>query len=320
MPVFTTAAVAVAAAVATTTVATVAAAVVAVSIAVGTVGLALSVVGMITGDKTLSSVGKYMGYAGIAGGIAGGAIGGIGALSSGGEFVAGAMEPFKNVATLTDKIWNDYGNLNMFTGTTSIADQATLLNPGASLGTTPVAVAADASKGVVPPTEQTIADAAPLGEQPGGFSQNAPAPTPQPGAAPGAPQAVGAPAAPGVDASAYTMAPNQSQIIAPGTGILNPGTTKLPTDAGGFLNWFNNQDSFTKYAVMQGGTTAIQSVGGALGGLFTAASEEEKLKFERERQAFIQGQQGLMNQRTSAAPLVAFDQTRPVRPAGILNS
>ncbi len=77
MPVFTAAAIAISAAVATTTAATVAAAVVATSVAVATVAAVVSVVGIATGSETLLDIGKYMGYAGLAGGLAGAAAGGL---------------------------------------------------------------------------------------------------------------------------------------------------------------------------------------------------------------------------------------------------
>lgn len=59
------------------TVAAVAAAVVAVSMAVGVVGLAVTAVGMVTGNKDLLKAGKIMGYVGLAGGLAGGIAGGF---------------------------------------------------------------------------------------------------------------------------------------------------------------------------------------------------------------------------------------------------
>lgn len=343
MPVFTTAAIAVAAvgtAVGTAaTIAAVATAVVAVSAAIGVVGLALSVVGAITGDETLGKVGKYMGYAGLAGGLAGAAIGGIGALSAGtGSFLEGATAPFSEVANMTEQVWNDYGNLNMFTGKTSIADQASLLNAGR------VAAAAPAVGSTVQAASSALPEAQAVGSgtlTPGQIAGTDPvlaqgtsiaeAPTV------GAPSAVQAPVNPAA-AAAPAPAANPTVLntdVTTGSGILQtganlqvtnplgaPGATSLgeiTKQPGGFAAWFNAQDSFTKYAVLQGGTTAIQGVGGALGGLFTAATEEEKLAFERERQAFIQGQQGLMNTRTSTAPLLTFDQTRAVKPAGMLN-
>ena len=341
MPVFSTAAVAVLAvgsAVGTAaTVAAVATAVVTVSAAIGVVGLALSVVGAITGDKTIGKIGKYMGYAGIVGGLAGAAVGGIGALSSGGGFLQGAMAPFSEAANLTEQIWNDYGNLNMFTGSKSIADQATLLNAtrnGMVPAITNALPTTDSAGDVWVKASTSATETPPLntGDAPGGFSQNGP----QADALPtgGAPQATAPPVNPGAPLPA--AAPANPTVLNTdagiGSGILQtganlqvtnpagvPGVSNLrdiTASPGGFGAWFNAQDSFTKYAVLQGGTTALQGVGGALGGLFTAATEEEKLKFEHERQAFIQSQQGLMNKRTAMAPSVTFDQTRPVRPAG----
>ena len=52
------------------TIGAVAAVVVNVAMYVGIAGLALKVVGAITGNKTLSKIGTYMGYAGLIGGIA----------------------------------------------------------------------------------------------------------------------------------------------------------------------------------------------------------------------------------------------------------
>lgn len=70
MPVFTTAFIAVSAAVAAASVATVAAAVVTVSMAIGVTGLAVTAVGLLTGNKDLLKAGKIMGYVGLAATVA----------------------------------------------------------------------------------------------------------------------------------------------------------------------------------------------------------------------------------------------------------
>ncbi|MDO8547876.1 MAG: hypothetical protein Q7R68_11035 [Nitrospirales bacterium] len=321
MPVFTTAAVAVAAAVASTTAITVAAAVVAVSAAIGVVGLALSVVGAITGDQTISKIGKYMGYAGIAGGLAGGAIGGIGALSAGAEggFLAGATKPFETVASLTDQVWKNYGELNLFTGTTSIADQASAVN--ITSGAVPMIPAGtgEAGAGVLNSPPPLITDQAAIGtheiEQAGqtaGQTAGQAPVNPPPAAAPGAPTVLN------TDATTRGGILNTGANLTVGNPAGVPGATSLreiTASPGGFLKWFNEQDAFTKYAVMQGGAGLVTTAGSTLSGLYASANESDKLRFEQERQSFVQAQQAVINQRTGTAPSVTFDKRRAVADA-----
>ena len=81
MPVFTAAIAAVAAAIAAPALATVGAAALAVGTAVGTAGLGLSVIGSVTGNKSLKKIGSTMGMVGGIVGLGGGIIGGAQAAS-----------------------------------------------------------------------------------------------------------------------------------------------------------------------------------------------------------------------------------------------
>jgi len=304
MAVFTAAALAIGAAIATTTAATVAAAVVTTSIAIGVAGLAVTAVGLVTKNQDLLKAGKIMGYVGLAGGLAGGAIGGFGALASGteGGFAAGAGDAFAGASQFLKEGW-DTGVGSLFSGGEQVAGAV----PGAASGQQPF-VPSEANPGINAAAPSTSID--PAASLPGPTATNGvnPAST--------APQTVAAhspsipvPASPQdpLDPFAQQVNANLSQVGQTGQGsvlapsVVIPPSAPAPTGLAAMPEW-------AKYA---GVTTAGQGVSGLASGYFTGQSAEENLRQQQLVNQQQQTQLQLLNKQGSYAPLIRFN-----KPAG----
>lgn len=302
MAVFTAAALAVSAAVATTTAATVATAVVAVSTAIGVAGLAVTAVGMVTKNESLMKAGKIMGYVGLAGGLAGGAIGGIGAMAGGGSFVQGATDAFAGASQFIKEGW-DSGVGSFFSGGDKIAgpiggDASSLSQATDKLATTndQMRTALDTAGGMkstTPPVDVSSAANAPspdvLSSQQAAMGAPAPAPvTPS----------VSSPAVPSNPLPPYA-----------GSGAVSiPGAPAADAASKGL---FSSMPEWAKYSMM---TTAGQGVSGLASGYFTGLSAEEQLKQKQLENQQTQNQIQLLNRQGSYAPLIQF------RGPGLANS
>lgn len=305
MAVFTAAALAVGAAIATTTAATVATAVVAVSTAVGVAGLVVGGIGMAIGNEDLMFAGKVMGYVGMAGGLAGGLIGGVGALAnSTGTFMEGFSGAFSGAAGKLSEGW-DKGVGSWFAGGDKVtgavggtAAPSAPTNVTTAPVDTPVNAAtpiADASKTVHPSSLGT-----------GQFAQS---PVTAPGVtAPG----VTAPTAP----TAIPSGMNNPSAWLPGapqvpTGMNNPASwlpTTPPAGGGGGLvsgisEGFSSMPDWMKYSLM---TTGAQGITGLAGGYFQGKSAEEQLAQQKLLADRDEAQRQLLNRQGNEIPSFRF--------------
>jgi hypothetical protein len=293
MAVFTAAALAVSAAVATTTVATVATAVVAVSAAVGVAGLAVTAVGLVTKNESLLKAGKIMGYVGLAGGLAGGAIGGIGAMSSGGSFVQGAADAFAGASQFMKEGW-DSGVGQLFAGGDKVAGPLGGADQSLTSATDKLASTnSQMSQALTPPQTTAPTDMASAVNQPSAdvlASQQA-AMSPAPPVATPAPSVVSAPSAPLAGTN-------------PIPGYVGPGAAPIPGAApAASPGLFGNMPEWAKYSMM---TTAGQGLSGLASGYFTGLQAEEALKQKQLENQQTQNQIQLLNRQGSYAPLVQF--------------
>lgn len=319
MPIVTAAVVAVAAAVATTTVATVATAAIAVGTLVGTVGLGMSVIGMATGNKTLSKIGGYLGMAGgalgLAGGLAGGMAGyaqtlsqswddGVGSLFSstkpvGQELSAGALQEKLGRSIVDNSLAQQAAQAKAVTPvpSSSMAPSATL-GPRPQLLPPPSASTGTSSSGVNP---LDFAGAAKTGAQ--GPNMAA---TQFANAGP-----VGAPSAT-TNLGAVTSQANAAPLSGM-TGAPQLATHHLAPDSlsnlGGSTKSF--WESLPDWAKGQVAISGAQGLAGMAGGWFEGATAEEKLALEREAQQWrMQHEDSIKNfnqRNASYAPLVTFN-------------
>lgn len=320
MPIVTAAVIAVGAAIATTTVATVATAALAVGTLVGTVGLGMSVIGMATGNKTLSKIGGYLGMAG-------------GVMSLGGA-LAGGMAGYSSALS---QAWDD-GVGSLFSSTKPVGQQAlgtvgetaAKATPVQSPTPSPTGVAdtATPSLNVGPRPQQSAAfndvlipgeaakNSLPSGVNPSGLSQ-----TVTPGdmsqfastAPSGAPSST-------AQLSSVTAQANAAPQVGPPAGMPNmneaanwlPNGTKAATSLGsevtsGIGNFFKDLPDWAKAQVAISGA---QGLAGMAGGWFESASAEEKLQLEREAQQWrMQHEDSIKNfnqQNASFAPRITF--------------
>lgn len=305
MPIVTAAVVAVGAAIATTTVATVATAAVAVGTLVGTVGLGISVIGMATGNKTLSKIGGYLGMAGGAMGLAGGLAGGM----------AGYM---KHLSTA----WDD-GVGSLFASTKPVGQvglQQEALGRGIVAGTNPDAAAHYAktgqtfaekgfTAGVANPMQQATLPSPDLTTQ-----QMSRFVTPEhtqlakqaqdiQAIANSTPVAASAPSAP---LSTGSMAVGTAGAAKPlvEQGVQAAAGTAGATDPKGFFS------SLPDWAKAQVAISGAQGLAGMMGGWFESATAEEKLELERQAQEWKMRHddrtQAFNQKNASFAPLVQF--------------
>lgn len=305
MPIVTAVVVSVAAAIATTTVATVAAAAVAVGTLVGTVGLGISVIGMATGNESLTKIGGYLGMAGGAMGLAGGLAGGM----------AGYM---KSLSTA----WDD-GVGSLFSSTKPVGQEA--LGRGIVAGANPQAGAAFKQAGQQIASQADLGRAivsAPTGNKLStmgiGLDDVSHAVGPDDLAAAnrarniqGIANADQFPSSVGVNPSLPSGAPSASASMAQNTA----GAVKPLVEAGSQVvsKGMSAGDvwrSIPDWAKGQLAVSGAQGLSGMLGGWFEAASAEERLELERQAQAWRQQHddrnQAFAQKNASYAPLMQF--------------
>lgn len=306
MAVFTAAALAVGAAIATTTVATVATAVVAVSTAVGVAGLAVGAVGMAIGNEDLMFAGKVMGYVGLAGGLAGGLIGGVGAVmgNTGMTFTQGFADAFAGASQHLSNAW-DKGVGSWFSGGDKIAGAVgggaddvaagAVKAPVSSPGATPdgKAMAAFPEVAESPTAVSTVHDM-------GSVSVNAGVQAPAP--------AISSPSVvtPSVSAPVNAATPNAlSQMNNPSAWLPAGGA---PAASGGGLagsisNGFSNMPDWMKYSMM---TTGAQGITGLAGGYFQGQSAEEQLEHQKVVAQRDEAQRQFLNRNANQIPTIRF--------------
>lgn len=291
---------------------------------VGVVGLGMSVVGMATGNKTLSKIGGYLGMAGGVMGLAGGLAGGM----------AGAM---KNLSTA----WDD-GVGSLFSSTKPVGQEA--LSAGAlqeklgrSIVDNSLAQQAAQAKAVAPVSSSSVAPSATLGPRP----QLLPPPSASAGASTGGVNPLDFAGAAKTGAVRPDMAATQFANAAPGsapsaTGPLAAVTSQasasplagsaVPTaQAGSQLathhlapDSLSNLgesgksfwDSLPDWAKAQVAMNGTQFLSGMAGGWFESATAEERLALDREAQQWrMQHEDSIKNftqRNASYAPTVTF--------------
>ena len=309
MAVFTAAALAIGAAIATTTVATVATAVVATSIAIGVAGLAVTAVGMVTKNESLLKAGKIMGYVGLAGGLAGGAIGGIGGMMEGGAgFMQGAQNAYSGAADAIGEAWKG----SIFNPSDGAAVTGAVPETGqAAAGANQPFVADATNPGVnaAAPSTSVGPSAGPASATSGNYqmvadpSMVAPAPvspvtaTPMPGAVT-PPVTPTTPGALPINTSIQSGIDQAGQV---GAGsVLAPGGAPVVPPSGSFLS---NIPDWVKYSGMN---TAGQCLSGAASGWYAGASAEQKLEFDKLMNEQRQNQVQYLNKNNTYAPLLSF--------------
>lgn len=311
---------AIATAVTTTTLATVATAAVAVGTLVGTVGLGVSIIGMATGNKTLSKIGGYLGMAGgvltLGGGLAGGFAGYAKTLSTAWDDGVGSL--FSSTKPVGQAPLGSAGNASAQTATPVQAaptQAGTVQNstPALNIGPRPqqsavfndALIPGQAAKNVLPP-----------GVNPSGLSQ-----TVTPGdmsqfanAAQAAPVAAPSPSAPLAAATSQASAAPAAGAKMPAMGLADWPTYAAKTagsaagaGGGGLGEFFKNLPDWAKAQVAISGA---QGLAGMAGGWFESATAEEKLQLEREAQQWrMQHEDSIKNfnqKNASYAPKLTF--------------
>ncbi len=327
MPIVTAAVVAISAAIATTTLATVATAAVALGTLVGTVGLGISVIGMVTKNQTLTKIGGYLGMAG-------------GVMTLGGGLAGG----FAGYAKTLSTAWDD-GVGSLFSSTKPVGQEA--LNAGAlqeklgrSIVDNSLAQQAAAAKTAttMPPTSPAQSFGT-LGPRP----QMMPPPSASVGATPSninpldfAGTAKGGAVGPDMAATQFanaapktaplgtegllstTAQANQAPAIgmeglrqqALGEGIVKATQAGMQNVGGGGGGTGSFFSSLPDWAKAQVAISGAQGLAGMAGGWFEGASAEEKLALEREAQQWrMQHEDSIKNfnqRNASYAPRVTF--------------
>lgn len=243
-----------------------------VAAAVGELGVALSVVGAVTGSKDLVKIGGFLGLAGGVTSLAAGAFGAAeGAAAEGlaGDGLGGAGGTLGQAG--------DYGmgtaSSSGMDGVTSLAkDTGSSLTDGVTNATTPA-------------FDDTHFDAI-------GSGPSVPdASDPSGPASPTSQGDIGAPS---------TQTPYSDARNSGGGGVAYGNSAPSGSTFEDISNWCNKQPEAVKAAVIRGGASAV-------GGMFQGWSEEQKLALERNKFALQQRQ--LAN--GSAQPTIGF-QTKPV--------
>lgn len=283
---------------------------------VAAVGTDLSVVGMITGNQTLTKVGSVMGLAGGITGLAAG-LGSDAAVSAAGNFGPTAdggnlMSAGSDAAGMGTAAGNfgptpDGGNLMPSSGGAPDAGLSGI-NSGSSATSTDAATPTG-TQGATP-TSSEFSPTAPATNTPSGMlgsGNTAPvAGAPAAGATPepvtgGTTTPAASLQASGTDTGAVTgntagsgapsaSSPDMSGTTGYGT---NPGDVdRLPpmsadTSPNGIMNWYNNLDKDTQGRIVTG---LMQGGGMAVGSLFNAYSAAQKLALQQQAQNLIQRQ------------------------------
>lgn len=268
----------------------------AIATAVSEVGIAMSVVGGITGNKELSKWGGYLGIAGGVGGLAAGAFS-TAAVSAGDGLAAG-----------------ETGAMDMGVGGSGVLDST-----AGSAGTAGEGLAASNTGAMDMGTGGSgiINDATNVGATDAGSLNSLSAPPTAPGADPSV-TAPTTPTAPGADpaqAQGATTADNsfsdsrfnaQNGIDQSYTGSGSAAPMK-DLSSNGVLQWFKNLDPKLQSTILQTGA-------GAASGLFQGWSAEQKLALEREKFNLDKEKYSTAVTNASSVPTVKF------APVGIINN
>lgn len=287
MAIISAAIAAISAAIATTTIATVTAAAVAVANVVAVVGLAVTAVGVITGNKSLLDAGKIMGYVGLGGNVAGFAVGSL---------AEGATNFASRMSSLYTKAWEDgvggiFSSAKPGAPTGLVAENATAPAEGAMPASAPTSTQTGA---VAPVTNaQTAATATPpVSPSAPGSSAPISSSSPSPAVAtPQTPVAPQTPVTPNMSASQWGVpaaTPNAATTAAPGNGLLNNPLIPL---------------------------VAAQGVGGAAGGWFQGSATQAQTEIQKQQQAREAQQQQFVQRNSAYAPSISFDPY-----SGLLNT
>lgn len=286
-----------------------------VATAVAVTGAVLGVVGAITKDKTLQTVGMIMG-------IAGGVVG-IGA-----SLMGAASMTLGEVTNLGTSAVGDF-----FSGGATVAEQGALAGTKAASSATSVLEGAAAK--VANPLEQaasSVVDARGIGTEFPSTSLTAPpvgtsgTPIPAnvaPSSVVGTPNTVGSPIASSAGQRAGSEdiynALNTSANAgpqAPGTmspGILNTQRNTFATGAGNMTdsatnaqNMWDKMPEYMKYAAV---TQGVGSLGSLAGGYFQGASANDQLEFQKLVNQQAQNQLQYTNKNSAYKPSLSFQPT-----------
>lgn len=263
----------------------------AVAAAVSELGIAMTVVGAVTGSKELT---KWGGILGLAGGIGSLAAGAVSAGTSAAEGAAGAVAD--SAPTAMDTIASGLGSNSIDSIGTAAADAGSAstdlsLLDGASSGASPSLSGADllsgphALPGTAPPSTGIIQG------QANGLATDT---------------TTAAPVASPSDTSTAFSAAKDSQAYnstLPNGGVVPP----TDTSSSGIVQWFKSLDPKTQSTVLQTGS-------GMVSGLFNGWSAEQK-------QALAQNQFNLEQQKYNTTVANANAQpTINFKPVGIINT
>ena len=257
--------------------------------AVSEVGIALSVVGAITGNKDLMKIGGFLGLAG-----------GIGSLASAGMDALGTSA----VSAAVDETGAETARLAAGEATASASESGRSNSASQDAvassvdGPTNAALAADSAAPAMPPP---MASPAPV--------VTAPTVDALPGAPPGSYAAPQTPAAQDIGAvdtangstGAADPYANETAKLAQQNSIGGgtPGAPPAGSTFDSIKNWYNSQKPEVQAAILKGGASAV-------GGLFQGWTEEQKLALEKNRFALTQQQYNTSVTNANAQPKIAF--------------
>lgn len=276
-----------------------------VATAVAVVGMVTSVVGMVTHNKTLTQVGAVMS---LAGGIASagfsGAFAGADAVATADATSASTASDMAGMNTPNPNIqWNADFN------PAPVNPSEGLIN-GATAQLNPNVVAPYSGSGINPSDPSSI-----------GLNANNPLPTglnPQlyspPNIPPTSEPSVFNPTPSGTQtATSATTVPTASTSTNPSASVLDQAVKTTGGNTNALLKWFSDLPATAKASVVQG-------IGGALGGLSGAYSENQKLSL-----AQLQNSQEWQKYQTSYTNLnspskITFNPAPKVANGGLINS
>jgi len=299
------------------TVAGIAVTVATVSMYVGIAGIALKVVGAVTGNKTLSKIGTYMGYAGLIGGLAGAGV------SSLAESVGDKMFELGTTQMVADQA-AAYAATGAPTqamlGSQIVADTPGQLAAAAASNAAPKIVGEAASQTIGASVMAPIHDST-VGISGMGYddaSEAVEASTSAKGAV--------AEVAPAAAKGGVTEAVTGSPAVAPsGPTALSPqylsdvakgtsgGDPRFQDQGTGIGAWWKGIDPSVK---AMGGLAVGQTLAGAAGGYFTGQSAEEKLAFEKQVNTQRQDELNRRIKNASYAPRVFTGPTGLLQQGG----
>jgi len=251
---------------------------------VGTMGLAVTAVGMATGNKDLLKAGMIMGAVGAVGGLA---VAGLGAM---------------NAASSAPSVANQFANPELAASITGGIEQAGTVGAGSVLAPATAKAAQVGAGSVLAPAAGTpgLINSMPPVTAPGQMA-NAPAPSLASTVDQAAPLAgVTAPAAPSAPLAPLVQTAGSSL-----TALQSPSQTGTTSDqrAQALL------DKMTDIQKQQLMTTGVQALAGFGGGIMEGLTAEDKIALERLINSQNQNQRELINKNNSYVPSLKFAKT-----------